>query len=52
MSMNQIGGKYFSALAASSNNWLGATMLTKIRRDRTALESTMALTRQMLKKPG
>lgn len=34
------------------NLWLGATMLTKIRRDKTALESAMALTRQMLKKPG
>ena len=32
--------------------WLGATALTKIRRDRTALESAMLFTRQILKKPG
>jgi len=30
------------------NLWLGATVLTKIRRDRSALEAAMTLTRQML----
>ena len=31
------------------NQWLGATVLTKIRRDRSALEAAMCLTRQLLK---
>ena len=31
------------------NQWLGATVLTKIRRDRSALEAAMRLTRQLLK---
>lgn len=31
------------------NQWLGATVLTKIRRDRSALEAAMLLTRQLLK---
>ncbi|MDQ6999213.1 MAG: TetR/AcrR family transcriptional regulator, partial [Mariprofundus sp.] len=32
------------------NLWLGATVLTKIRRDRTALEAAMTITRTMLSK--
>lgn len=31
------------------NQWLGATVLTKIRHDRSALEAAMRLTRQLLK---
>ena len=31
------------------NLWLGATVLTKIRRDRSALEAAMSITRQLLK---
>jgi len=32
------------------NLWLGATVLTKIRRDRSALEAAMVVTRQLLQK--
>lgn len=32
------------------NFWLGATVLTKIRRDRSALEAAMGFTRQLLKR--
>lgn len=32
------------------NLWLGATVLTKIRRDRSALEAAMVVTRQLLRK--
>jgi TetR/AcrR family transcriptional repressor of nem operon len=34
------------------NLWLGATVLTKIRRNRSALEAAMTVTRQLLKKPS
>ena len=33
------------------NLWLGATVMTKIRRDRSALEAAMHLTLQLLKLP-
>ncbi|AKH21162.1 TetR/AcrR family transcriptional regulator [Sedimenticola thiotaurini] len=34
------------------NLWLGATVLTKIRHDQTALEAAMATTRQLLRQTG
>jgi TetR/AcrR family transcriptional repressor of nem operon len=34
------------------NLWLGATVLTKIRRNRSALEAAMTVTRRLLKKPS